>query len=59
MVKKLKMKLHFRNGQQDELRINSKVKIQIAGGEGIGYEFRIKVTKSRRKNGPLKGAKFK
>ena len=37
---------------------NSKVDIQIAGGEGIGYEFSIKVTKVDEQNGPLKGAKF-
>jgi len=37
---------------------NSKVNIQIAGGEGVGYEFSIKVTKHDENNGPLKGAKF-
>ena len=37
---------------------NSKVDIQIAGGEGIGYEFSIKVKKVDENGAPLKGAKF-
>ena len=37
---------------------NSKVNIQIAGGEGIGYEFSIKVKKVDENGSPLKGAKF-
>ena len=36
----------------------SKVDIQIAGGEGIGYEFSIKVKKVDENGAPLKGAKF-
>ena len=34
------------------------VNIQIAGGEGIGYEFSIKVKKVDENGAPLKGAKF-
>ena len=37
---------------------NSKVNIQIAGGEGVGYAFGIQVHKVDESNGPLKGAKF-
>ena len=37
----------------------SKVNIQIAGGEGVGYAFSIKVHKVDQSNGPLKGAKFR
>ena len=37
---------------------NSKVDIQIAGGEGIGYEFSIQVKKVGENGAPLKGAKF-
>ena len=36
----------------------SKVDIQIAGGEGIGYEFSIKVKKVDENGAQLKGAKF-
>ena len=48
----------IRGSNKDEYASNSTVKIQIAGGEGIGYEFSIKVTKVDEQNGPLKGAKF-
>ena len=37
---------------------NSKVNIQIAGGEGVGYAFGIQVHKVDESNEPLKGAKF-
>ena len=37
---------------------NSKVNIQIAGGEGVGYEFSIQVKKVDENGAPLKGAKF-
>ena len=37
---------------------NSKVNIQIAGGEGVGYAFSIQVHKVDESNEPLKGAKF-
>ena len=36
----------------------SKVNIQIAGGEGVGYAFGIQVHKVDESNKPLKGAKF-
>ena len=36
----------------------SKVNIQIAGGEGVGYAFSIQVHKVDESNEPLKGAKF-
>ncbi len=36
----------------------SKVNIQIAGGEGVGYAFGIQVHKVDESNEPLKGAKF-
>ena len=48
----------IKGSNKDEYASNSTVKIQIAGGEGIGYEFSIKVTKVDDQNGPLKGAKF-
>ena len=48
----------IKGSNKDEYASNSTVKIQIAGGEGIGYEFSIKVTKVDEQNGPLKGAKF-
>ena len=48
----------IKGSNKDEYSSNSTVKIQIAGGEGIGYEFSIKVTKVDEQNRPLKGAKF-
>ena len=48
----------IKGSNKDEYASNSTVKIQIAGGEGIGYAFSIKVTKVDDQNGPLKGAKF-
>ena len=48
----------IKGSNKDETSSNSTVKIQIAGGEGIGYEFSIKVTKVDEQNRPLKGAKF-
>ena len=48
----------IKGDNKEEYPSNSKVNIQIAGGEGIGYEFSIKVTKVDEQNGPLKGAKF-
>ena len=48
----------IKGSNKDEYASNSTVKIQIAGGEGIGYALSSKVTKVDVQNGPLKGAKF-
>ena len=54
----IKNKATLKRAGKEDFDSKSNVKIQIAGGEGIGYEFSIKVTKVDEKNGPLKGAKF-
>ena len=48
----------IKGANKDEYPSNSKVNIQIAGGEGIGYEFSIQVKKVDENGAPLKGAKF-
>ena len=54
----IKNKATLKRAGKEDFDSKSNVKIQIAGGEGVGYEFSIKVTKVDEKNGPLKGAKF-
>ena len=48
----------IKGDNKEEYPSNSKVNIQIAGGEGVGYAFSIKVTKHDENGAPLKGAKF-
>ena len=48
----------IKGDNKEEYPSNSKVNIQIAGGEGVGYEFSIKVKKVDENGAPLKGAKF-
>ena len=48
----------IKGDNKEEYPSNSKVNIQIAGGEGVGYEFSIQVKKVDENGAPLKGAKF-
>ena len=48
----------IKGANKEEYPSNSKVNIQIAGGEGVGYEFSIQVKKVDENGAPLKGAKF-